>query len=415
MMIPFSIIVLICVFFLFAIRKIGRFKFEMWQIMLLGAIVVLLTRQISIKAAIRSINFEVIIFLFGMFVIGRALEESGILSRITFSLINVLNNFNMLLLLLVFSFGILAAFLMNDTVAVIGIPIVLLISSKYKINTKPLLLALAFSVTVGSAMSPIGNPQNLLIALEGEVINPFFTFFKYLFMPTVINLVIVYLLIRTLYKKEKPIKIIQEENFNFEDKTLARISKLSLSILITLILLKVILAYLKVGFELNLIYISILSMFPIVLLSKKRIEIVRNIDWHTLIFFISMFILMASVWDSGYFQKWLVENKQITSLTSIFLISIILSQFLSNVPLVALYLPILQSANISTKGLMALAAASTIAGNFIILGAASNIIIIQSVEKRSKETITFLEFSRIGIPLTIINAVIYWLFLRIIP
>jgi Na+/H+ antiporter NhaD/arsenite permease-like protein len=92
-------------------------------------------------------------------------------------------------------------------------------------------------------------------------------------------------------------------------------------------------------------------------------------------------------------------------------ISIILSQLISNVPLVALYLPSLLHSGTSTKEMLALAAGSTIAGNLLILGAASNIIIIQNAEKKSGETISFIEFARIGIPLTIISSFVYWIFL----
>jgi Na+/H+ antiporter NhaD/arsenite permease-like protein len=94
-------------------------------------------------------------------------------------------------------------------------------------------------------------------------------------------------------------------------------------------------------------------------------------------------------------------------------VSVVLSQFLSNVPLVALYLPILTQLGVSVEGMMALAAGSTIAGNLTILGAASNVIIIQNAEKRGGTAFTFLEFVRIGVPLTIINVAVYWLFLMI--
>ena len=95
----------------------------------------------------------------------------------------------------------------------------------------------------------------------------------------------------------------------------------------------------------------------------------------------------------------------------IFIVSIVLSQFISNVPLVALYLPMLLEAGASSKEIIALAASSTIAGNLFILGAASTVIIVQNAEKRSNETITFLEFARVGIPLTILNAAVYYVYL----
>lgn len=91
----------------------------------------------------------------------------------------------------------------------------------------------------------------------------------------------------------------------------------------------------------------------------------------------------------------------------------ILSQLISNVPLVALYLPLLIHAGAGTKEMIALVAGSTIAGNLLILGAASNIIIIQKAEKRSGEIISFLEFAKIGIPLTIINTLIYYIWFAI--
>jgi Na+/H+ antiporter NhaD/arsenite permease-like protein len=91
-------------------------------------------------------------------------------------------------------------------------------------------------------------------------------------------------------------------------------------------------------------------------------------------------------------------------------LSVLVSQLVSNVPFVALFQPLL--VNPSAEDLMALAAGSTIAGNLFILGAASNVIIIQNAE-RSGETLTFLEFARVGVPLTVLNVLVYWLALGI--
>jgi Na+/H+ antiporter NhaD/arsenite permease-like protein len=74
----------------------------------------------------------------------------------------------------------------------------------------------------------------------------------------------------------------------------------------------------------------------------------------------------------------------------------------------------LMKIGVTGAGLMALAAGSTIAGNLSILGAASNVIIIQNAERKSGETLTFWEFIRIGLPLTVINVFVYWLFFSII-
>jgi Na+/H+ antiporter NhaD/arsenite permease-like protein len=124
---------------------------------------------------------------------------------------------------------------------------------------------------------------------------------------------------------------------------------------------------------------------------------------------------MESVWDSGVFQKLINgTNLNLTSTIMVMGVSVILSQFISNVPLVALYLPMLMQMGVSTEELMALAAGSTIAGNLSILGAASNVIIIQNAEQKSGQTLTFFEFVRIGIPLTAVNVLVYWLFFTVL-
>jgi Na+/H+ antiporter NhaD/arsenite permease-like protein len=122
-----------------------------------------------------------------------------------------------------------------------------------------------------------------------------------------------------------------------------------------------------------------------------------------------MFILMESVWQTGFFQDVIAELQlDLGALPVVMALSIALSQFISNVPLVALFQPVLLHSGAGTEELMALAAGSTIAGNLFILGAASNVIVIQTAERRAKETVTFWEFARVGLPLTALNALVYW-------
>lgn len=410
MIIP--VIILFVVFALIAVRQIGSMRIHIWQIMLFGALSVLITRQISLLNALKSINFDVMIFLFGMFIVGQALEESGYLSHLSFKFFKRAKSADSLILLILFGMGTASAFLMNDTLAIIGTPVVLLLAKKHKMPPKLLLLALAFSITIGSVASPIGNPQNLLIAIKGGISNPFAAFFKFLLVPTIINLFFGYILLRLFYKKHFSADLLNHSQEPIKDHKLALLSKFSLVLIIASVAVKIIIVFLKLQIDFRLTYIALISALPIILFSRKRFEILKGIDWQTLVFFAAMFILMQSVWDSGFFQSIIKNlNLSITPVIMIFVISIILSQLISNVPLVALYMPILIHAGALTKEMMALAAGSTIAGNLFILGAASNVIIIQNAEKKSKETLTFIEFAKIGIPLTIINALVYWIFI----
>jgi len=408
------IIILLVVFLLIAVRRIGNIKLQIWQIMLLGALGVLLSGQISPREALKSINVDVMLFLFGVFIIGQALEDSGYLSHLSYRLFRGARSLNSLVLYVLFGMGMLSALLMNDTLAIIGTPVVLSLARKANTQPKILLLSLAFAVTIGSVMSPIGNPQNLLIAIHGNVTNPFVTFLKFLLLPTLLNLFLAYLLLRVFYKKHFQSRPFAHSQESIKDHKLATLSKISLILLATLILVKI--ATVLVGLEIDfrLTYIALIAALPIIVFIPKRPGILKRIDWYTLVFFASMFVLMQSVWDSGVFQSAInAAHLNLASTGVIFTISVLLSQLLSNVPLVALYLPILVQLGTSTKGMMALAAGSTIAGNLTILGAASNVIIIQNAEKRGDATLTFWEFVRIGVPLTVVNVMVYWLFLSI--
>lgn len=410
----FPIIVLFFVFILIAVRRVGRFHFKIWQVMAAGAALVLLSGDIGPTQAIIAVDLDVMLFLFGMFAIGAALEVSGYMAHLQYSFFRKAKSGEQIILFVLLGAAFSSAILMNDTIAIIGTPVVLLLAKKHNMSSKLLLLSLAFGATIGSVMSPIGNPQNLLVAVNEGMNSPFITFLKYLFLPTIINLFVAFLLLKITYRRcftnippvhsREPIK----------DRHLSFLSKLSLSVLAIMIVLKILIVFLNPAIDFRLTYIALTAALPVIIFSPRRLELLRKIDWSTLVFFAAMFILMKSVWTTGFFQQLITQTGFDLASTSMILgVSVLLSQFISNVPLVALYLPMLTQAGIGTPGLMALAAGSTIAGNMFILGAASNIIIIQNAEKKAGETLTFFEFARIGVPLTFINITVYWIFLAI--
>ena len=97
-------------------------------------------------------------------------------------------------------------------------------------------------------------------------------------------------------------------------------------------------------------------------------------------------------------------------------VSVLVSQVVSNVPLVALYLKVLSlpthdGALVSNNLYMALAVSSTIAGNLSVMGAASNVIILHRLEKTSDFVLGCGKFFVLGVPLVLVNILVYYLFL----
>jgi Na+/H+ antiporter NhaD/arsenite permease-like protein len=196
-----------------------RFDIPIWTSMLIGAALMIGFQIISIQSAFRSINLDVIGFLFGMFSIVSALDKSGVLTVISAKMLSkARNNPNLILLVFVVGLGLLSAFLLNDTMALLGIPLVVYVSKRIDIRPSILLIALSFGITVGSTMTPIGNPQNLLIALQSGIPLPFTTFLRFLGIPTIVNLFVTYFILKIYYRKEflllKKTKIITTNNLH---------------------------------------------------------------------------------------------------------------------------------------------------------------------------------------------------------
>lgn len=397
--------VLAGVLLLTAVRRVGGMTFAIWQVMLAGAVVVVATGSITAGRALEAINWDVMIFLSGMFVVGEALDRSGVLDEWSSRLMRGCSSGKAVLGWVVVGSAVLSALLMNDTLAIIGTPLVLKVARHNGWKPAPLLLALAFGVTVGSVASPIGNPQNLLIALESELPNPFVTFALWLLIPTAVNVGLCFFILWWAYGRDLAGSVVPQEASPVPRGALARCSRISVAAIVALIVVKVVLVALDTGFELPLTWIAVAGAFPVLAGAPQRVAVVRNMDWTTLVFFAAMFVLMQAVWDTGAMQQ-LIGKGDITSVPTLLWGSAALSQITSNVPAVALSLPLLRE-SASAEHYMALAAGSTLAGNLFILGAASNVIVIQNAEKQG-ETIGFWEFSRLGVPLTIVSLLVCW-------
>lgn len=398
-----SLFILLLVFLGIAFRQLLRIRIKIWQMMTFGALIVLITGQINLHAIPSAIDWNLLGFLFGMFVIGAGVEESGLLDHwAARHLSNQCSN-RKLSIFIVFGMGLASTLLMNDTVAILGTPLLVQVAKKRNVPFTPLLIALAFSITTASVFSPIGNPQNLLIALSLPNKTPFLLFIKKLLLPTILSLLPIYFLTLSSLRNSTTQALNLRETHPV-DLPLARLSKMALWLVLVLIIYRLFSEGLSL-FPIPLFTIAIFPASLLLLFSSKRKVLFTKLDWATLTFFASLFILMQSVWETSSLKE--LINQLPLSTLGIFTAGILGSQLLSNVPLVMLYLPTLHDLGYSAY--LDLAVSSTLAGNFLIFGAASNYIILQSAEKREGRGFCMYQFAKRGIPLTLFQLSIYWL------
>ena len=386
--------------------RVGKFAMPMHASMCLGAALVLLLGSISPQDAAAAINFEVILFLFGMFVLSSGLERSGLLEEITSRALSGQKTGTGLMLAVIGFFAFGSALLVNDTMAVVAAPILVYLSFRMKVDAKPLLLASCFAITIGSMATPIGNPQNLLVALHGGMRDPFGAFFAYLLPPSLICLALLLGCCVLFWPRLARAKLDGGGRMcMIRDMDLAWLSGGAVLLFVLLLALG------WSAFSWPLWFAALPPAILLLCVSKRRIEIARNVDWGMLLFFAAMFVLMQAVWNEGTFRALFdAGGAGLEGRGAIMLVSATLGQLISNVPLVAIYLPLLQKAGAGLASYVALAGASTLGGNLTIMGAASNIILLEGARKRGVD-ISFAEFLKYGIVVSLVSfAVLYaWL------
>ncbi len=384
---------------------------------------------LSPETALRSLNFSVLVFLFSMFVFALALDKAGVLTHLASWLLYVGRRAENLPFYLFVGFGLLSTILVNDAIVLLAVPLLMGLARRLKASPVPLLLTVAYAVTVGSAMTPLGNPQNALISLSSGISAPITTFVEYLAIPTFLNLIIGGWLVsrwfgptlRTSADSTPPPS--PSEVIPFFPRTppegwLAwvrhRPSVLIFPGTIAFLLINDIGSEFFGMVALPIWAIVLAGTLLLLLLHPVSRTLIEGIDWNTLLLFVGLFVVMGGVAAAGIFgamDQVLPLPSASGGATSPQVIGVLMlsslggSQVLSNVPWTALSIPFLHNlgyGGAQAKVWLALGAGATLAGNLTLLGAASNLIVVNQAERAGLK-IGFGQFARYGIPLTLIT------------
>ena len=368
---------------------------------LIGAVFMVLFGVLSIEEAYAAIDFNTILFILGMMIIVAYMEISGFFGIAENFILKKADTPDKLLLLLIFSSGILSSLFMNDTICLMFAPIVLRLVRRADLNPIPYLIALATSSNIGSVMTIIGNPQNMLIGLYSKI--PFLEFMRVLAPVSVIGLLLNYFVIKKIYRNEIrsiPIKItgngekvaIQKELF-----------------IVSLMAIIALLVFLSLGYSPPAVAIT-LACFLILAGAAKPRKVLEEVDWTLLILFCGLFVVMKGVEKAGITAiifnsaEQFIYGAKLAQVASISAASVVTSNIVSNVPAVILFSNIFANADISKIAWLSLAMSATLAGNLTIIGSIANIIVFESAKDQVK--VGFFEYFKVGLPLTVMTLAI---------
>jgi Na+/H+ antiporter NhaD/arsenite permease-like protein len=378
-------------YLVFAIGRFPGTKIDRPAAAVIGAALMFAFRVISPSAGIRSINFATIVLLASMMLIVSSLHLAGFFEWIAMLVVKFVSPSH-LLPGVIFTSGILSAFLVNDVVCLVMTPLLLKICQQFSKRPMPYLLALATASNIGSTATITGNPQNILI---GSISGISYRHFLAALAPVaVIGLFIDWMVLHWLYPNRSALAT----------KPVAKSFRTGLinhgGLAFPLIILVLVLA----GFLAGLAPALVAAIGGALLLVRRSVhpeDIYKEIDWPLLVFFIGLFLIIGAVEQAGIAKQILgvAERMNLHDPWIFAGVVALLSNLVSNVPAVMLLKGLVPQFHNPTQFWLLLAMASTLAGNLTVTGSIANIIVIEKA--RPKVEITFKDYLRVGVPVTL--------------
>ncbi|MDE3178556.1 MAG: anion transporter [Acidobacteriota bacterium] len=366
-----------------------------------GAVAMVIAGVLTLPAAYRSISWDTIIFLLGIMILVAHFRVSGFFDWVAMRISTLARTPRQLLALLIFTTGILAAFFVNDTVCLMFTPVVLAVTERLELPPAPYVIALATSANIGSVMSVTGNPQNALIGVSAHF--SFFGFLAHLAPVSLAGLGLNFLLLGFIFRNQlsrQRLTVLPPAPRGPArglDRTLLAKCLVAASLAVILWVF---------NFSFPLVAASVGALILIIGQVKSE-SIHHNIDWTLLLFFASLFVVIQGLQVSGAVARLVKEFEPMLAggtAARFFGLSgamLALSNLVSNVPAVLIFEPIIKTLSGQHFAWLLLASAATLAGNCTPFSSVANLIVLQESNKVVR--ISYWEFARVGIPVTLVT------------
>ncbi|MCC7127529.1 MAG: ArsB/NhaD family transporter [Microbacteriaceae bacterium] len=367
-----------------------------------------------------GIDWNVIFLLFGMMVIVGIIKQTGVFDFLgIWAAKSSRGRPYRLMVMLMAITAIASPFLDNVTTIMLIVPITLVVCARLNISPAPYIIAEILASNIGGAATLIGDPPNIIIGSRaGLTFNDFLIHMA----PIVIIIFVVFVLLtRILFRK----------SFDFSADHVAEVMELDAKAAITdfrlLTRSLIVLALVIAGFGLHAVFhiepsiIALVGAGVMVLVSRPDIPgVLRDVEWHTLAFFMGLFVMVAGLVHTGVISiigVWVVDTfggNYFGAATALLFGSSILGAFFDNIPYVATMTPIVeglvaQIADPQTGQALwwSFALGADFGGNGTAVAASANVVAIGLAAKAGQK-ISFWEFTKYGIIVTLLSTLMAW-------
>jgi len=387
-------------YLVFALGKFPGLKIDRPGAAIIGAVGMVAFRIVQPADTLRFIDFPTIVLLFAMMLIVGTLHLVGFFEWNAGMVLRRLKP-SRLLPAVIFTSGVLSAFFVNDIMCLVMVPFVLSITRKLQVKPTPYLLAVATGSNIGSVATITGNPQNMLIGSFSGI--GYRDFLLHLGPVAVVGLLLDWMILHWFHMRRKERAAELNDGIPLPPLELSRLTKPA-----------IVVTGVVIAFFAGVPPAMAAASGAAVLLITRTIEprkLYEEVDWGLLVFLVGLFLIVGGAQNAGIVGELLhiAEHWNLHKLGAFTIAVALLSNLVSNVPAVMLLKSMVPAFPNPHTAWLALAMASTLAGNLTITGSVANIIVVESAKPDT--TISFREYFRVGLPITITTLAFGWAWL----
>lgn len=408
-----TLILFVLVYVAMGVGHLPGFKVDRTGAALLGAMLLIVFERMTPAAAWAAIDVNTIGLLFGLMVVSSAFVVGGFYGWMAERVGRMNVGPPMLLGLLIVVSGVLSALLTNDVVVVAMTPVLCSIALARQLNPVPLLLGFCFAANVGSTATLIGSPQNMIVAQTLNI--SFNKFSAFTLVPSAVGLGLIWLIMVLLYRKRWYLDHSTTYNAGQISKPPIRTelnrNETSKAAVVTSMLIA---AFILTDWPHMLVAMAAAS---VLLLNRKiaSADMLRHVDGSLLLLLMGLFVVNAALAATGapiQAMAWIRESGvNLGAPVAMLLVAGALSNVVGNSPAVMLLSPFLTGPHHAETLGAAIALGTGFSSNAIVFGSLAGIIVVEQA-KAQGVNISFGEFMRAGVPVTILTTLlaIVWVY-----